>query len=350
MKKYILILGVLFAIPSRILACTALEFGSPDQGGIAHNVDWSLPAAGAFFVNARGTLKQGELLGGKDPVAHWTSKYGSLTYTITGREFPAGGRNEAGLSVQALMFKGRFPTSVESSLPALGATQWVQYQLDTAATLTDAISNASKIRPVSAAIVHYFICDRTHNCGVFQFVDGQLKIYEGNSLPTPVLTNSAYPDSLRSWMDCKTSKCNITDRSLERFAEAAKARETFTPGNDPIEFASVQLAKVAQTGPITTRYSFVDIQKPGANVLYFTTVARWSRWSSIQVDALDFSCSNAGRFLEITSTLQGNQTASFKPFQSSIQSQLVGQMPISADAKKILIDYPTTKTKCSDRQ
>jgi len=331
------IAGTLLSLPPRARACSAFEFGGASQGGIAHNVDWytQLGAAGVLFVNARGVEKQGELFGESDAPAHWTSKYGSLTYTITGREFPAGGRNEAGLSVQALMFTGRFPTAAESPLPALGATQWVQYQLDTAATLQDVIANAAKIRPVSKSVVHYFVCDRTHRCAIFQFVNGKLLQYSGASLPTATLTNSIYTDSVQAWHDCATAgKCTFATNSLERFSHAAEARTQFTSGADPLQFAAANLEKIAQTEQL-------------GSPLYFTTGGNWQNWAKISLSALDFSCERGGRFLEIDSSLSGEQAGNLNPYSPSIQTKLAAQMPLSDASRQALVAFPAVKTKCS---
>jgi hypothetical protein len=345
MKKIVLALCILLTSNSSSHACTAFEFGGYENGGIAHNLDWysQMGSAAAFFVNARGTEKQGEIFGALDEVAHWTSKYGSLTYSITGREFPSGGRNEAGLSIQALMFTGRYPTKEESSAPALGATQWVQYQLDNSATLAEAVANAAKIRPVSQAVTHYFVCDKSHSCGVFQFVNGELKIYRERGLLTPTLTNSSYPESLQYWKDCLDGRCPPVTNSLVRFAKAASSRGTFRSGVNPVEFASSQLEGVVQTGAIETRYSFVDFK----DEIFFTPAKNWQGWQSIDLAKLDFSCANAGAYLEIDPAFKGDQTANLKPFEESIQAKLAAQMPLSPAGKKLLIDFPRTKTRCT---
>ncbi|MGZ3683222.1 MAG: hypothetical protein ACXVCI_05185 [Bdellovibrionota bacterium] len=344
---FLALAALLLGPPPSARACSAFEFGGASQGGVAHNVDWytQLGAAGALFVNARGMEKQGELFGESDTPAHWISKYGSLTYTITGREFPAGGRNEAGLSVQALMFSGRFPTAAESSLPALGATQWVQYQLDTAATLQDVIANAAKIRPVSKSLVHYFVCDRQHQCAVFQYIDAQLKQFYGAGLPTPNLTNSSYADSVQAWHDCQGGKCTFATNSLERFSKAAEARAKFS-GGDPLPFAASTLQNVAQTGAITTRFSFVDVPEQKGSPLYFTTGGNWNNWQKISLAALDFTCERAGRYLEIDSTLTGEQAGNLNPYSSAIQTKLAAQMPMPDSIRQALVALPSAKTRC----
>ena len=77
-----------------------------------------------------------EALPPQEKPASWVSRYGSVTFNQYGREFPNGGMNEAGLVVE-LMWLDDTTYPATDGRPALDCLEWIQYQLDTAATLSD---------------------------------------------------------------------------------------------------------------------------------------------------------------------------------------------------------------------
>jgi hypothetical protein len=86
----------------------------------------------------------------------------------------------------------------ESSLPRIDNVQWVQYMLDTVATVPELLDAQKSMQVVSggASKLHYQVCDRARDCAILEFIDGNLSVYRGRSRPIPVLTNSPYRDSL----------------------------------------------------------------------------------------------------------------------------------------------------------
>ena len=102
---------------------------------------------GLIIVNKRNVSKTAlyptDWTGG-EPVS-WTSKYGSVTVNHWGREFSFDGMNEAGLVVSAMGLElTEYPAP--DARPAIAAIQWVQYQLDTAATVADVIASDAEMR------------------------------------------------------------------------------------------------------------------------------------------------------------------------------------------------------------
>ena len=92
---------------------------------------------------------------GGEPIS-WTSKHGSLTFNPWGREVPFEGMNEAGLVVSALRLElTKFPAP--DARPAIPGGQWVQYQLDTAATVADVIASNAEMRTATARISPTFL-------------------------------------------------------------------------------------------------------------------------------------------------------------------------------------------------
>src|SRR6185295_11423871 len=96
--------------------------------------------------------------------AHWTSKYGSVTFNQVGRELPYGGINEKGLDVEQLWLRSaQFPTP--DSRPTVNELQWIQYQLDNASSVREVLASLRKINVVSRiAPIHYLVCDSTGEC------------------------------------------------------------------------------------------------------------------------------------------------------------------------------------------
>ena len=90
-----------------------------------------------MLINKRGvtkTVRRGT------PALTWTSKYGSITFNQYGREFAHGGMNEAGLVIELMWLQ-------ETQYPGpddrfgLDCLQWVQYHLDTSATVAEVLAS-----------------------------------------------------------------------------------------------------------------------------------------------------------------------------------------------------------------
>ena len=78
-----------------------------DHGGrlvFGRNHDWNV-GDGLVIINKRDVTKTSILVALKqtNKALTWTSKFGSVTFNQSGREFPLGGINEAGLVVESMM-------------------------------------------------------------------------------------------------------------------------------------------------------------------------------------------------------------------------------------------------------
>jgi len=340
--KFLSILAIGLLAGWQALACTSFEFGNSQQGGLAHNFDWfdKMGYTAAYFVNARGTSKDGLNLFNSDPVAHWTSKYGSVTYSLVGREFPVGGQNEKGLVIHAQQAPvAQYPTG---SLPVMDALQWMQYLLDTSATVPEALQNAALVRPVSSLVLHFFICDASSACAVVEFINGAMVSYSGSSLNVPALTNSDYPTSVSTWQGCPSSgDCKLSDNSLERFTEAASLSANYS-AQDPLQYAMDGLTEVAQSHGVFTRYHFYNPAQ-AVGTIYFSGGLQ-PAWQSIDISQLDYSCAGAGKYFEVDLNGTGDQTAKFIPFDIAEQQKLVAQVPAKPEWVPLLVNYPSTTT------
>lgn len=249
-------------------------------------------------------VKQAMVLPSDKPFS-WVSLYGSITFNQVGREFPYGGMNEAGLVVEQMWLDGtRYPEEDERF--ALNELQWVQYQLDRAATLQQVIDSDTLLRISDRpfAYLHFLVTDAQGNSAVIEFLDGTMVVHRGEELPVAVLTNSTYETSLRYRADLKNGEVRhyeeMEHNSSGRFSKAADRLDKYEGQADPVAYAFATLDSVAQGEH--TRWSIVyDVNnrvisyKTGANPLVQT----------IAMDDFNFSCGDRHLSRSIVATASG---------------------------------------------
>jgi choloylglycine hydrolase len=164
-----------------------------NQVFVGRTQDWTERANSAFRVYPRGIKRRGAVA--ENP-HDWTSKYGSVVLSA----YDSGtheGVNEKGLSAHALYlaveaaFGERDP-----KLEAIGVMQWVQYYLDSHATVAEAVeaqkSFAFQIEPLILpngypTLVHISLSDKSGDSAVIEYIDGKAKIYHDKRFT--VMTN-----------------------------------------------------------------------------------------------------------------------------------------------------------------
>ena len=96
-------------------SCTAICLRDTSGWVVGFNHDWLIKEA-LIMVNKRGVSKTAAPPDGKisaESLARWTSKYGSVTFNQSGREFPSDGVNEKGLFVALLLLeKTQWPARI----------------------------------------------------------------------------------------------------------------------------------------------------------------------------------------------------------------------------------------------
>lgn len=207
--------------------------------------------------------------------ASWVSRYGSVTFNQFGRDNATGGMNEKGLVVELMWLDGtRYPAA--DARPELGTLEWIQYQLDTAATVAEVIDSARKVRISERGVpLHYLVADATGDVATIEFLEGKLVVHRGDSLPIPVLANDTYSWSLQN--------------DSARFARAAKGLKAATT----VDSAFALLDAVAQSH---TQWSIVYDLRNRA-VTWRTAENRDNR--TLRFGDLDFSCAKPVRVLDI---------------------------------------------------
>ena len=245
----------------RPVPCTGFSLKVGDQILFGRNYDWFL-GSGFLTINKRGLSKTSPTLKDAGEPARWKSRFGSVTFNQYGREFPAGGINEAGLVIETTWLSGtRYPDA--DRRPAVPALTWVQYQLDTARGIDDVVANATglRIHAKSSAPLHFLLCDRTGCCAVIEFLKGKMVVHRGDEMPYSALANTRY---LKSVGYLKLHEgfggdepIDRTRGSLDRFCRAAEGVRSYSgkAGAAAVAHAFAVLKDVRQAG--LTQWSIV---------------------------------------------------------------------------------------------
>jgi choloylglycine hydrolase len=337
--------------------CSTFYIPNGGRPVVGQNYDWGF-GDGFAIVNQRGLSKTAAVL---DVPASWTARYGSVTFNQYGREFPISGMNEAGLVVATMWLEAtQYPRP--DSRPAVNSLQWIQYQLDNAASVDEVIVSIERLRisPVDPAPLHYLVADRHGQCAVIEFIEGQAVWRVGAGLPACVLTNSTYDDCLAHLKQYAgfggTGVVSPSQSSLGRFAWAADRLRRYE-AQDPeraIEFAFRTLAEIAQdAGRAGTQWTVVyDI---AARRIHFHTRGR-AQVRTIELGELNFACGRPVTALNLATAAAGDATPAFVEYTREMNRKLIGdacrETPFLKCVPPVLVEmmaaYPETAT-CEDK-
>ena len=302
-----LLIIVVFLIPTVSNACTAFYINNNGEIICGKNYDW-MTGNGMLVINKRDVSKT-SLSNSK--TIEWVSKYGSVTFNQFGREFPSGGINEEGLTIEVLwLSETKYP---EPDLrPALEVLQWIQYQLDNSQNVSDVIESNSIIRAYSeAATVHYFVADAFGNAVSIEFLNGKMVYHTGNTMPITVLTNNTYEESLSYYKDVEIPDEVLSLKSLnslDRFATACSMVQAFerSPQESVIDYGFSILQEVKNTE--YTQWSIIyDIKN---RVIYFKTLSN-EKIRNVALSSIDFDCDTPVQVVGLDENLEGNINSYF---------------------------------------
>jgi penicillin V acylase-like amidase (Ntn superfamily) len=296
---------------------------------VGHNLDQDFYTPGAVLINPRGQTRHSRCaadLGlSKDRTAPltWTSRFGSVTFTILGQGFPDGGINESGLVVcEMALGQSSFPHSPQK--PTMFIHQWIQYQLDNYSKISEVLKHLSDINidpratfsPVSLANYHFFVADGEGEAATIEFLDGRPVVHSGKSLTVPALCNMPYADemirqatfsglvgSLYRWLD---------SGSDHRFLICADGLANFDNNlyPDAVDYAFDLLANMQF--PATRQWSIVyDV----ANRSVAFRTAKSPGVKTLRLDAVQFSETAPMRILgDIDAIESGDIAEALQPF------------------------------------
>ena len=178
----IVLLGLfLSTVPGAAHACSTVFFDKDGQTLLGHNMDWFADRL-VLLTNKRHVKKHGFVFA-NDPPFTWTSKYGSISLVMEGREITGRGMNEAGLVILEMAL-GDTQQSTDSNVPRLSVGQWAQYQLDTSATIEDVIASDKVVRqsPEEEWQSQFLLWDRTGAVVLMEWLEGEMVVIKGDEI------------------------------------------------------------------------------------------------------------------------------------------------------------------------
>jgi len=318
-----------FLSPPGGLACSALFLDSTEGVLCAENFDWNV-RDGLVMINKRNIKKAALVLRGDDCVpAVWTSRYGSITFNHVAREFFHGGMNEKGLFITGLLLPGsRYPP--HDSRPVVSSTQWKQYVVDNFSTVKETLAAHDRVRVWSRTgryPTHYFLCDRTGDCAVIEFLEGEMVVYRGKDLPVKVLTNNRYLDSVQYLKKHNgfggSQPFSAGTGSLARFARASGMVARFDPKkNRSAADHAFQILEEVSQGAYTVWRVVYDLKNLR---IRFRTIDQ-PRIRYVDFKSFDFSCTTPVKVLDMAKTLSGDVSKAFVDYSTRINREFVGKI------------------------
>ena len=352
-----IVLGSLLLLGSTpAAACTSFLLPWGKQVLFGKSYDWDT-GHGLLLVNKRGVAKQALLLPGtKARPARWTSLHGNVTFNQYGRDLPLGGMNERGLVVEVMWLSATQHGSLKKGLPALNELQWIQYLLDTAGSVDEAISQARKVQVAKAhGAVHYLACERSGACAAFEYLGGKLVVHRGKKLPVNVLANDTYARSLDYLRQHKgfggPRDIPTTLSSRDRFVRAAAlVRRSARRRGSAVARAAQILDSVYTKG--WTRWQIV--YEPHAGRIHFRAGGK-KKFYTINARAQDYSCVTAVQVVDLLGSITGKRLARPVDYRYEHNHKLLkinlkalkAQLPPAL--LKLAAAYPQMATRCTSK-
>jgi choloylglycine hydrolase len=316
------LLAVAVLLPPPASACSTFRMQRGERIIFGKNYDWSVDD-GLLVVNKRNVAKVSGTAPEDNPV-RWISRYGSVTFNQYGREFPNGGINEAGLVIEVMwLHEARYPEPDER--PTLGCLQWIQYQLDTAATVKEVLASDERIRITSAIPLHFLVADGEGDAASVEFLDGKMVAHTGDNLPAAVLTNTTYGDSLAYLRRLEKEGREAPDSygSVDRFARAAARVRAYESegawdGGQPVAHAFETLADVAQ-GEMTQWSIVYELDR---RRLSFRTQGD-PAIRNLSLADVDFDCGSPVMVADLNSGPAGDLAGRLQPYTRELNAKLL---------------------------
>lgn len=251
----IVAVGTWLAASSPSMACSRVLWNDNELAMfVGRTMDWPESTEPILTVLPRGMTRDGGRTGPLVTVpenpATWTSKYGSLVTTVYGVG-TADGINERGLAGHMLYLTATDYGPRDPSKPGLQAGLWLQFLLDNAATVSEALELLDAVQVVSTeanghkATVHLAIEDASGDSAIIEFIDGKKVVHHGRAFK--IMTNDPSYDqqlALLAQMDFSQPSSDLplpgNVKATDRFQRAAYyAAMLPEPANEREAIASI---------------------------------------------------------------------------------------------------------------
>ena len=170
--------------------CTVFSGTKHGCNIVAKNYDCFIDG-GMIFTNKR-NVKRKSLVLPPEKEFVWVSRFGSLTFSQSGKGMPVCGINEKGLIVeQATLLNTVY--SDEPGKAHISCLEAIQYILDCCENVEQAIQGFSdfSISNQSFGKLHYFFADQCGARAIVEFMNGKMHVFQGKEM-LPLITNSGY--------------------------------------------------------------------------------------------------------------------------------------------------------------
>lgn len=341
--RNLIIIALLYFLSPAAVACTTFCINKNGHIVFGRNYDW-ITGAGTVNTNQRGLFKTSAKNNDGQTIS-WVSKYGSITFNQYGKEFPTGGMNEKGVVVELMWLDGTLYPAADAR-PSIGVLQWIQYQLDNAATVKEILATDSLLRITNTGTpLHYLVADANGQVATIEFLKGKTVVHTGKQLPFPVLTNSIYRKSVSEVGNGLKRNRVPEGNSLERFSNACRMITHLQEmkGEMPvIDYAFTILNDVGQGD--YTKWSIVyDISNK--KILFKTNTFKDIK--TIAFSGFDFSCNNTSRMLDMNQPGKGDVTSKFTMPDALLKQTIIEQaieeskqyVSITKNEKEMLLNY-----------
>lgn len=308
------LLLMLLICAQQAICCSTFFIHHNGQMVFGRNYDW-VAGTGLLCTNHRGLVKTGFAIENENTAITWTSKYGSLTFNQYGKEFPTGGMNEKGLVVELMWLDGtEYPK--KDSRPAVNVLQWIQYQLDNAATVDEVIASDKVLRiNRTGTPLHYLVADAHGRAATIEFLNGKMVVHTGSSLPMPVLTNSVYAESVKhAKAALARNDTGNGNNSMGRFVKACDMVRRYQGGkvNATLVDHSFNILDAVSQGDYTKWSIVYDITN--RKIFFRTNAVKEVR--SVSFSAFGFSCKDKALAFDINKPSKGDISKLFKELTS----------------------------------
>ena len=209
--------------------CSRVTYLGPGGSVVTgRTLDWFVPLNVAAWALPPGIEREGGAL--ENPIS-WTSRFGSLVVTAYDC-LSFDGINTAGLTANLLYMGSSEYGDRDASRPGMSVGAWVQWALDSFATVAEAVSALEKdpFQVVGIAVPggapptgHFSLSDISGDSAIFEYLNGAVVIHHGREFQ--VMTNEPTYDEQLALTDYWTSLDGAmlpgTERAADRFVRAS---------------------------------------------------------------------------------------------------------------------------------
>ena len=325
MKKIVFVL-FLIMLYQQTNACSAFLLKSTANCYVGFNENWkTMP--GMVIVNKKGVKKLSlswNYLSGQPGKAlnsrQWTSKYGSVGFSLMGADMLCYGMNEKGLYLVELYLDKTYSIANRSK-PNMFWAQWIQYQLDNYKDVDEMLQHLYRAPVIdwwpAFPGSHFFVADKSGNTAVIELLNGKFTVYTGKNMPVKLLCNNEYQkdlQSLNNYLPFGGDK--LFDMSKndwdDRFIKAAHLLYNYNEqtSGDPLNYS----------------WNILNNVKPGEwqmvadmthTKLYFKSDIS-TNIKEIDLSKLDFSKTATLKYIDIHINHAGDITSQLLPFSPEV--------------------------------